>query len=202
MTRIAAVILAGGKGQRLGGANKALLTLGNERFLDRALAVTEGCAPRLLAIGQNRIEVPGDVIPIADLDTDYAGPLAGVAAAVAELNGDAAELLLTLAVDTPLFPTDFVARALPLLDRYPAVLAAYGGQDYPTNALWRLEAIAHLPTDVRAGTAPRSLMRLAEGIGATRIDYAASSEIDPFRNANTPEDLSFLRFLAQQRRDR
>ena len=198
MTAIAALILAGGKGERLGGVNKALLTIGDTRFIDRAMAVTEGCAPKLLAVGRTGFEAPPELIQIADLDTDYAGPLAGVAAAVEHLAGTTAEMLFSLAVDTPLFPRDFLTRALPLLGTASAVLAAYGEQDYPTNALWRLDALATLPHGIRTGTAPRSLKRLAEGLGAVRLDYAALSNFDPFRNANTPEDLAFLRAAAER----
>ena len=198
MTAIAAVILAGGKGERLGRVNKALLTIGDRRFIDRARAVTEGCAPKLLAIGRNGFDAPLDLVQLTDLDTDYAGPLAGVAAAVGHLAGTPAEILFSLAVDTPLFPRDFLTRALPLLDTAPAVLAAYGEQNYPTNALWRLSALADLPSGVRAGAAPRSLRRLAEGLGAVRLDYAGLRDFDPFRNANTPEDLAFLRAMAER----
>ena len=196
--QVAAVILAGGKGERLGGVNKALLTIGDERFIDRALAVTEGCAPRLLAVGRGGYEAPAELIQVTDLDTDYGGPLAGVAAAVDHLAGTSAEVLFSLAVDTPLFPRDFLARALPLLAAAPVVLASYGEQDYPTNALWRLAALATLADGVRTSTAPRSLKRLAEGLGAVRLDYAPLSNFDPFRNANTPEDLAFLRARAER----
>ena len=74
MTRIAAVILAGGKGERLGGVNKALLTIGDDRFIDRAMAVTGGCSPRLLAVGRAPFEAPGDLTQILDLESDYGGP--------------------------------------------------------------------------------------------------------------------------------
>ena len=193
MTSIAAVILAGGKGERLGGVNKALLTIGNERFIDRAMAVTEGCAPRLLAIGRSQFEVPEGLVQVHDLDTDYAGPLAGVAAAVDHLASSPPKLLFSLAVDTPLFPPDFLARALPLLDNAPAVIACYGDQDYPTNAMWNFSALSALPDGLRTGTAPRSLKRLGESLGAVQLDYSSVNDVDPFRNANTLEDLAFLR---------
>ncbi|MBN9345949.1 MAG: NTP transferase domain-containing protein [Devosia sp.] len=199
MTRIAAVILAGGRGERLGGVNKALLALGDRTLLDRAIAVTRGYKT-LLAVGSARFETPGDLEQVLDLDTGYAGPLAGVAAAVQHLADSAIDLLFSLAVDTPLFPADFVSRARDLLHASPAVLAAYGEQDYPTNAVWRLSALSGLPDAVRNGTAPRSLKRLALGLGAARLDYAPLTDSDPFRNANTPEDLAFLG-RALERRD-
>jgi molybdopterin-guanine dinucleotide biosynthesis protein A len=191
MTRIAAVVLAGGKAERLGGLNKAFIEIGGRRLIDRARDAITGCDPCLLAVGHTPFDAPG-FTPVRDLATDYAGPLAGVAAAVEALRQTDAELLLSLAVDTPFFPADFIARALPLLGSAPVVLAAFGLQNYPTNALWRLSAIRDLPEAVRGGTAPHSLKRLAEGLGATRLDYAGLVSNDPFRNINTPADLAAL----------
>jgi molybdopterin-guanine dinucleotide biosynthesis protein A len=192
MTRIAAAILAGGKGERLGGVTKALLEIGGRTLLDRARDAIIGCDPVVLSVGRTELTADG-MSSIADLPSDYAGPLAGVAATVDALLGSDAELLLTLAVDTPFFPVDFIARALPMLADAPAVIAAYGPQDYPTNGLWRLGALRSLPAAVRDGSAPHSLKRLAITIGAVRLDYAEFVADDPFRNVNTPEDLAFLR---------
>lgn len=191
--RIAAVILAGGKGERLGGANKALLEIGGRSFVDRAVEAADACEPILIAVGPRGFEVPPGTTAIPDLESDYAGPLAGVAAAVDRLRPGTADALFSIAVDTPLFPADFLGRALPLLDEADVVIGAYGAQDYPTNALWRLDSIAGLAGDVRSGAAPRSLKRLAEGLRAERLDYAKLVAEDPFRNANTPEDLELLR---------
>jgi molybdopterin-guanine dinucleotide biosynthesis protein A len=196
MTRVAAVILAGGKGERLGGVNKALIEVAGMTLLDRALAVTARSEVRLLAVGPVAWAPGRDIECIVDLPTDYAGPLAGVAAAVAQLASTPPQVLFSLAVDTPLFPGDFLDRALPLLATAPVVLASYGGQDYPTNAVWRFDAIATLADTVRDGTSPHSLKRLAEGLGAIRLDYANITATDPFLNANTPEELAFLRLQA------
>ena len=195
---VAAVILAGGKGERLGGANKALLEFSGERLIDRACRVVVGCDPVLLSVGGNGLLIDG-LRSIPDLASDYAGPLAGVAAAVAVLNDDPAQWLFSLAVDTPFFPADFLARALPLAVGADVVLGCFGPQDYPTNALWRLEAIRSLPGSVRIGTAPHSLKRLAAGLRTVRLDYAGHLADDPFANANTPEDLDNLRLRAERR---
>lgn len=190
---IAAVILAGGRGERLGGVNKALLEIGGQRFIDRAVEAARGCRPILVAVGLADFALPDNATAVFDLETDYGGPLAGVAAAVDHLGGKQAGVLFSLAVDTPFFPPDFIARARPMLQGSPVVIGAYGAQDYPTNALWRLDAIADLASQVREGIAPRSLKRLAEALGSARLDYAEFSPEDPFRNANTPEDLAHLR---------
>ena len=195
MTGVAAVILAGGKSERLGGVNKALLSIGGERLIDRARRVVAGCDPLLLAVGGNAFTIDG-MVSIPDLGGDYAGPLAGVAAAVDALVDNAAQWLMSLAVDTPFLPTDFLARAMPLIAGHDAVLGCFGAQDYPTNALWRLEAIRSLPDALRAGTAPHSLKRLAGGLRTARLDYAGLVASNPFANVNTPEDLNNLTLLA------
>lgn len=191
--KVAAVILAGGRGERLGGVNKALLEIGGRSFIDRAVEIAQGSDPILIAVGRHAFDVPSGTVAIPDLDSDYAGPLAGVAAAIEHLGTTGAGALLSIAVDTPFFPADFLVRAVPLLNEAQVVIGAHAGQDYPTNALWRVDAIAGLADDVRKGAAPRSLKQLAERLGSLRLDYAGLVADDPFRNANTPEDLELLR---------
>jgi len=192
LTSVAAVVLAGGRGERLGGVNKALLEIGGERLIDRARRIVHRCEPRLLAVGHYHFTAH-DFTSIADLPTDYAGPLAGLAAAVEALRDSPALWLLSFAVDTPFFPGDFLDRALAQSSDADVVLACFGAQDYPTNALWRLSAIRSLPDGVRNGSAPHSLKRLTAFLEVRRLDYAHWSVDDPFANANTPDDLVNLR---------
>ena len=192
---IAAVILAGGKGERLGGTNKALLEIGGRPLIERALAAVAGCEPILVAVGPTGSAPPAGRA-IADLPCDYAGPLAGLAAAIDALADTSAAWLLSLTVDTPFFPADFLARAVALAPRADCVMGCYGTQDYPTNALWRLAAVRDLPAGLRAGTAPHSLKRLAGGLRTARLDYAALRDDDPFLNVNTPQDLANLTLRA------
>jgi molybdopterin-guanine dinucleotide biosynthesis protein A len=131
---------------------------------------------------------------VPDLDGDYAGPLAGLAGAIAHINTLAAPpvLLVSVAVDTPFLPTDFVDRLIDGLGDAPAAIAAYGGQPYPTNAIWRAERFRDLPTRVQAGTAPRSLKSLCAQAGGLTVEWPVTTAGDPFANVNTPEDLAVL----------
>jgi molybdenum cofactor guanylyltransferase len=138
---------------------------------------------------------------VPDIPSEYAGPLAGVAAAIDWCNRAERppDFLLTAAVDTPFLPADFAARMLEALGPdAPAVIARYDRQEYPTNALWRLSAIADLPARVADGTAPRSLRRLAEQVGASFLDWPATPAGDPFANVNTPADLAALEARASR----
>lgn len=195
MSRTACVILAGGRGQRLGGVNKAFIEIGGQRLIDRVARVVGDCDPIVVSIGRMSPQtalLPG-VRQVSDIQTDFGGPLAGVAAVIEVLDNCNCELLLTVAVDTPFFPPDFLTRAMAALGGAPAIVAAYAGQPYPTNALWRLASLRGLPDQIRNGSAPRSLKRLAEALGAARLDYSDLSPDDPFANINTAADLAAAR---------
>lgn len=194
---IAGLILAGGRGERLGGAIKSELVIGGVRLLERVAARLDGCAPLLVAHGRTEpaaLRLAIGMIAVPDLDGDYAGPLAGVAGALAYLNALASppELLISVAVDTPLLPIDYVDRLVAELGDAPAAIASYGGQPYPTNAIWRVARFRNLPERVAAGTAPRSLKSLSAAAGGTTVAWPASDAGDPFANVNTPEDLAEL----------
>ncbi|WP_421760147.1 molybdenum cofactor guanylyltransferase [Devosia sp.] len=201
MRPVAAVILAGGRGERLGGAIKSELRVGGERLLDRALAVLAQCSPILVAHGRldpGLLALPPGVEPIADLQGDYAGPLAGVAAAIDALKrwDKPPAHLVAVAVDSPLLPADYVSRLLEGIGEADAAIASYGGQIYPTNSIWRVAAFADLTDRIVAGTAPHSLKRLAFEVSGREIAWPLSADGDPFANVNTLEDLAELELRA------
>lgn len=201
MSPVAAVILAGGRGERLGGVIKSELRVGAQRLLDRALAVLGQCSPILVAHGRldpALLALPSGVKPIADLQGDYAGPLAGVAAAIDALKrrDSPPSHLIAVAVDSPLLPADYVSRLLEGIGEADAAIASYGGQMYPTNSIWRLAALADLPDRILMGTAPHSLKRLALEANGRDIAWPLSADGDPFANVNTPEDLAELELRA------
>ncbi len=197
----AGVIIAGGEGRRLGGVLKSELLVGGVRLIDRVAARFAGCDPLLVVHGRHdagRLSLPAGAVAVPDLESDYGGPLAGLAAAVAWLatHGWSGDVVMS-AVDTPFLPADYVERLIEALANAPGAVARYGEQPYPTNSAWRLTAIAELPDEVRAGTAPRSLKRLAERLGAASVDWPIGAGGDPFANANTPEDLAALEAQAR-----
>jgi molybdopterin-guanine dinucleotide biosynthesis protein A len=180
--RIAAVILAGGRGSRLEGVVKARLTVGGVPLLERvaaALTVLDG--PVLVAQG------PHALGGIAD-PPGWSGPLAGIAAAA----GVDAEFLMSVAVDTPFFPPDFVNRALTVIGSADVVVARYGGDAYFTNALWRVSALTTLlkgsPETLSAG----GIKGFLRSLDVVWLDWPEAADGNPFANVNTPDDLATL----------
>jgi molybdopterin-guanine dinucleotide biosynthesis protein A len=195
---ITAVILAGGRGERLGGVIKANLTIGGVRLLERVAAGLAGADTVLVALGAfapNELGLLPRQIAVPDLDTAYGGPLAGLGAAVAWATAqpEPPAYLLSAAVDTPFLPKSFAsAMAAAVEPGRAAVLARHGAQDYPTNAVWRLARIADLPQRMATGSAVRSLRALAAELNAATLTWPDSEGGDPFANVNTPADLAEL----------
>ncbi len=108
---ITAVILAGGRGSRMGGVDKGLQ---NFNGLPLALHMLMRLSPQVggIMINANRnlsaYESFGvDVWPDSTSMGEFAGPLAGFVTALERCE---TPYLLTVPCDTPLFPVDLVAR--------------------------------------------------------------------------------------------
>lgn len=108
MQQFAAVILTGGTGSRLGGADKATLGYAGRSLLDRALDAV-GLATQIVVVGP-RTPTPRPVRFTRE-DPPSGGPAAGLLAGQAVLAG-AADVLVVLAVDMPLVSRETVSRLL------------------------------------------------------------------------------------------
>lgn len=188
------VIIAGGKGERLGGVRKAEIRIGGRLLVDRVADALGAVESLMIAVGpvdDGRGQM-AEAVAVIDLPAPVGGPLAGLAAAVAALQarGIAEGLLVSVAVDTPFLPADFVQRLRNGLGDAPCAYAAWGEQFYPPNAVWRLEALDALPAQV-AGQAPRSLKALQHALGARAVAWPAEAS-NPFANVNTVADLVAL----------
>lgn len=106
---ITGLILAGGRGTRMGGVDKGL-----QQFRGQPLALhaLRRLAPQVGAVminaNRNLAAYAAMGVPVWPDDlTDYPGPLAGFLAGLAHCTTD---WLLTVPCDTPLFPTDLARR--------------------------------------------------------------------------------------------
>jgi molybdopterin-guanine dinucleotide biosynthesis protein A len=190
---LAALILAGGAGTRLGGADKAFLDLNGRPLIAHLLA-------RLQPQAQNiAISANGNPARFADYGLTVLpdgplknlGPLAGVAAGLAWAASIGADALLTIPVDTPFIPANLAATLTPA----PAV-AAYQGRQHHLVATWRADFLPTLLTFLT--TKGPHKVRDALTLAPTR-QVAFPGSTDPFLNINTPEDLQAAAILTGSR---
>jgi molybdopterin-guanine dinucleotide biosynthesis protein A len=188
------VLLAGGLARRMGGGDKPLRSIRGrtilERVVDRFLPQCDGAIlnangdpARFQALG---LPVIGDSVP------DFAGPLAGILAALdwaAEKRPDIA-YVASVAADTPFLPRDLVGRLHKAREATGAPLACAesGGQVHPVNGLWAVR----LREDLREALTVEGLRKIDRWTARHGIAHAGwpTEPYDPFFNANTPEDLA------------
>ncbi|MDO6460883.1 molybdenum cofactor guanylyltransferase MobA [Granulosicoccaceae sp. 1_MG-2023] len=186
-TSLCAVILAGGRGSRLGGRDKGLLGLDGETLAGRLVQQLRGQADEILINANrnaSRYRVWAPVV--SDLDPHYRGPLAGMQAA---LHHSAAEWICTLPCDTPAIPEDYVARLLKAAASSTLVLAHDGQSLQPVHALIH-SSLRDSLDDYLAGGGNK-VRAWAQQAGYTIADF--SDQADRFRNANTPQDIHAMR---------
>lgn len=187
------VILAGGGGQRLGGVRKGELRLGGIPLAIQAYRrLAPQCDTVLLSLAAGTLKAsPQGMIALPDDPAGPSGPAAGLYAAArwCATNAPGARLL-SMAVDTPFFPSDFISRAGE--SSSPCIVGTYGDRDYPTNALWQSgPLLAVLETIPAAPRGPR-LRDIQREMSATILDYTHASAENPFAGINTLADLLAL----------
>jgi molybdopterin-guanine dinucleotide biosynthesis protein A len=198
------LVLAGGLARRMGGGDKALISIGGATILDRVLAcLSAQCAG--VAINANgdpaRFATTGAPV-IADDVEGFVGPLAGVLAGLDHLAKEArgTEWLLTVPGDCPFLPDDLVERLHQVRRERGKVLACAKSGDWrhPVVALWPVA----LRDDLRHALVDEDLRKIEAWTGRHGVAIAEwpTEPFDPFFNVNTPEDLAAAERIAAQHR--
>jgi molybdopterin-guanine dinucleotide biosynthesis protein A len=189
--KITGVVLAGGLGRRLGGVDKGLQDLRGRPLVAH---VIERFAPQVdeLLINANRnrerYAAFGHRV-VADLIPDFAGPLAGLHAA---LSAAAHPLVATAPCDSPFLPADLVSRLFSALTAANASLAVARtfDQPHPVFCLCQRGVLPHL-SDFLAG-GERKVDRWYATLDV--VEVAFDDEAEAFANINTREEIG--RFAA------
>jgi molybdenum cofactor guanylyltransferase len=197
---ILGVILAGGRAERMGGGDKCLREVGGRTILAR---VIERVRPQVDALVLNANGDPARFassgLPVApDPIPDFSGPLAGVHAGLewSAANRPQVHYIVTVPADGPFVPCDLVERLAETLVAEDAelVTAASGVQTYPVIGLWPVR----LREALRDALVTEGLHKVDAWTKRFRRAIAAfpADPINPFFNANTPEQLAEAERLA------
>ena len=189
---ITGLILAGGRGTRMGGVDKGLQ---NHQGLPLALQAMLRLGPQVghLLINANRnlaayesLGVPVWPDPIAD----YPGPLAGW---VAGMEHCATPYMLTVPCDTPGFPLDLAERLAQALVREGADIAMAATQEggqlqlQPVFCLLRTDLLESLEAFLQSGQ-----RKIDRWTAQHRCVNVVFDDAGAFFNANTVEELRSL----------
>lgn len=191
---VVGVILAGGQSRRMGGGDKCLRPLGPKTILEHVIDRAGPQVARLVlnANGDPRRFAAYGLPVVPDGVPGFAGPLAGVLAGLewARANQPQCPWIATFAGDAPFLPRDLVARFQEAVAREEAQLACArsDGQEHPVIGLWPVA----LAQDLRRALVDEDVRKVDAWTARHRlvaVDFA-TDPVDPFFNANRPEDLA------------
>ena len=184
---ISGVILAGGLGSRLGGEDKGLVEVAG---LSMVAHVLRRFRPQVgaLVINANRNlaryrEFGFPVI--TDSNSNFAGPLAGMSAALDQCS---TRYLATSPCDAPFLPTDLVARLAEALEDSKADIAIALGAGRPQPAFTLMSTSIHTSLTKFLDDGGRKISYWYRQQAYVEVDFGIDST--PFANINLPEDLA------------
>lgn len=198
---ITALVLAGGRGSRMGGTDKGLQKIQGTPLALHALLrlqMQQGGAPAECLINANRNLAAYEAfgVPVwPDPLPDYAGPLAGFLAGMERAE---TPYLLTVPCDTPLFPLDLLQRMARAFDPNSTdlVMACAPEEDgelrpQPVFCLINVMLLESLVAFTQAGG--RKIDRWTAQHRVTLVPFDLPGD-DPraFFNANTLDELQSL----------
>ncbi|HQU15662.1 MAG: molybdenum cofactor guanylyltransferase [Chromatiales bacterium 21-64-14] len=182
------VVLAGGRGQRMGGVDKGLVSLCGRPLIEHVLtALAPQVGEVLISANRNHAAYRRyGCRVVADVWEGYPGPLAGIASA---LQAAATTHVLCVPCDAPDLPADLgrrLAAALKGGDR--AAVVHDGVRRQPLFVL--LARDLELDLQRYLGEGGRAARDWLERVAAVPVDF--SHQADAFHNLNTLEDLRGL----------
>lgn len=187
--RVSAIVLAGGAARRLGGASKPGLVIGDDTLLDLAVAACAVAdAKPVVVVGPP--DLARDGVVVTREDPTGGGPVAGLAAGLAELSARCGgpfgedDLILALACDMP--------RAA---DAVAGLMAAVGpgdgawvvddeGRPQPLLAVYRAQSLAVAVAELQTatGAAMRDLVRNLDMAPVLGLRHT-SDDVDTWEDA-------------------
>lgn len=191
--KVVGLLLAGGQSRRMGGGDKSLRLLGGIPLLEW---VIKRLRPQVDALVLNANGDPTRFAPFAlpvapDTVLGFAGPLAGVLAGLdwTVSHRPDCPYVVSVATDAPFLPVDLVARLAEPLNEARADLscAASGGRSHPVFGLWPVR----LREDLRRAVVDQGIRKVDLWTARHRLTTVSFpvQPLDPFFNANSPEDL-------------
>lgn len=181
---VTVVILAGGQGSRMGGADKGLVDYQGRPLIEWALDALRPQVNTVLISANRNLDTYAayghQVLP--DTLPDYPGPLAGVLAALESIETG---WLVVVPCDTPHLPADLVARLQQAASQaeVPLAVAADDARTHHTCFIVHADQRAALAAYLANGG--RAVRHWQAGLPSVAVTFDAAG----FANFNQPDDL-------------
>ena len=187
--QVTAAIIAGGKGERIGGQDKGWLEVNGQPMIEWILQSIAPQVPHIIInANRNLKRYQQYQFPvITDPVNDFSGPLAGISAVMKAAQTD---YILTLPCDTPKVSANLVERMWhTLIANHADIAIAHDGRRLqPMTALIATRLLPSLEAFLAAGDRKVALWYRQQKW--TQVDF--SDQPDLFFNANTEQQLKAM----------
>jgi len=189
---ITGLVLAGGRGSRMGGVDKGLQNhLGLPMALHALMRLQPQVGATMINANRNLAAYESMGVPVwPDPIADYAGPLAGLLAGLEHCD---TPYLVTVPCDSPQFPLDLVARLAQALSAQQAEIAMAATMEagqlqvQPVFCLLQTSLLESLVAYLHSGQ-----RKIDRWTAQHRCVNVVFDEADAFFNANTLAELQQL----------
>lgn len=189
INQITGVILAGGRGSRMGSVDKGLQPFRQAPMVSHVMQRLAPQVGRLMINANQNLPTYREFgVPVwPDEMPDFAGPLAGLQAALTHCE---TAYLVTAPCDSPFLPTDLVSRlSAGLLEQDAELAVAVTGdaaarQPQPVFCLMKTSLLPHLESFLQRGE--RKIDKWYSTLKVAEVHFADEAA---FRNINTLDEL-------------
>jgi molybdopterin-guanine dinucleotide biosynthesis protein A len=189
---ITGLILAGGRGMRMGGVDKGLQTLQGKPMILHVIQRLQPQVDRIMINANQNLDRYREFnFPVcADEKNDYAGPLAGMQAGLIHCE---TAYMLTAPCDTPMLPTDLVTQLATALEKSKADIAVANTKQHdriyrqPVFCLMKKTVLTDLTAALERGVRKVDLWLAEKNV----VDVVFDDET-AFANINTLEELNHI----------
>ena len=195
----AAILLAGGRGSRLGGADKPGITIGGRSLLATVTAAAaDAGASRIVVVGSSRPGLPVHPVEFTSEQPPGAGPVPALRAGIARV---AEHWLFLLAADLPFLRGPHLRALLAAATRTDAagaLLVDGQGRKQWLVSCWRSERVR----SALAGYGGASLGGVLGQLGPEEVAIAQEpGQPPPWLDCDTDEDLAAAMAFAYRGKD-
>jgi molybdopterin-guanine dinucleotide biosynthesis protein A len=194
---ISAVILAGGQSLRMGGVNKALLTLGGRPIIERVLSVLTPIFPEVILITNTPHDFHYLGLPMFKDLIPGSGSLGGLYTGLSLCAGSHGFLV---ACDMPFLKEPIVRRLIGLVGDHDVVIPRIRDRLEPLHAVYSKRCLPHIEELIRSGNL--TILNFFHQVNVLEVGQTYLASLDPeYRfviNLNTPEDFERAKSLDKQ----
>jgi len=182
-----AVILAGGKGRRMGGRNKALLDFGGEKLIERVYRILKPIFDEVLISANDAETYEFLGAPIVSDIYENGGSLAGIHAGLLRSRS---ESCFFAACDMPFVNAELVRYLGRFANDYDLVLPVSGNGLEPLHAFYSRNCVPHIERQLDDGN-----LKVIDFYDKVRMRRVTTDEI----RGCDPDELSYFNINTQEK---